>query len=383
MTPTSPASDTVVSLRGVSKRFRRGDGTVATAIDHVSLDVAAGEFLILLGPSGCGKTTLLRTIAGLEEADAGSIEVRGRTVFDAERGINLSPDKRDLSMIFQSYALWPHMTAFENVAYPLRSRGVKSKTELRDKVHQALEMVGIPELSGQYPNQMSGGQQQRIALARALVGGGDLVLFDEPLSNVDAKVRESLRRELLEMQRDLGFAAVYVTHDQQEAMELAHRIAVMGAGRVQQLGSPEDVYLRPETRYVANFVGSSNEIPGVVTAVGDGTATIETALGPVTGAVAGSLERGDRAVASFRPENARVTASGGAWAGEVERTLFLGAHTERIVRVGDLALRTTTPGTTPAPSGAVTVDVDAASLRILADDSPLEQPMTGAFGAVS
>jgi iron(III) transport system ATP-binding protein len=389
VTEPTPASTTpspgdehtpVVRLRGVSKRFRRGDGTVATAIDDVSFDVAPGEFVILLGPSGCGKTTLLRTIAGLERADAGDIEVRGRTVFSAERRIDLSPDKRDLSMIFQSYALWPHMTAFDNVAYPLRSRGRLTKEEIRDKAQKALDLVGVSELRGQYPNQMSGGQQQRIALARALVGGGDLVLFDEPLSNVDAKVRETLRRELLEMQRELGFAAIYVTHDQHEAMELAHRVAVMGAGKVQQFGTPSDVYLRPTSRYVANFVGTSNEIPGTVTSTDDDGITIDTVIGPITGTAAVDLEPGSRAVASFRPENATLAAGGPGWAGEIERILFLGAHTERVVRVGDLTLRTVTVGLDDGPAGAVTVRVPAAAVRILAEETVETQPMTGAVG---
>jgi len=358
----------VVRMRGVSKRFRRGDGTVATAIDDVSLDVAPGEFVILLGPSGCGKTTLLRTIAGLEHADAGDIEVHGTTVFSAERGIELSPDRRNLSMIFQSYALWPHMTAFDNVAYPLRSRGRVAKTDVTARVERALELVGVAELRGQYPNQMSGGQQQRIALARALVGGGDLVLFDEPLSNVDAKVREVLRRELLEMQRELGFAAVYVTHDQNEAMELGHRVAVMGGGRVRQLGTPEDVYLRPTSRYVANFVGTSNELRGNVASVDGDDVTVTTAIGEVRGTAAvPRLTVGAEVVASFRPENVALTAGTGAgWQGTIERTLFLGPHSERIVRVGEESLRVVSLARATSSDGdVVTLEVPTSAVRVL------------------
>jgi iron(III) transport system ATP-binding protein len=377
------AAAPVVSLRGISKRFRRGDGTVATAIDDVSFDVAPGEFVILLGPSGCGKTTLLRTIAGLEHPDGGEIEVHGRTVFSAERKVALSPDKRHLSMIFQSYALWPHMTAFDNVAYPLRSRGKVSRADVTARVERTLDLVGVSELRGQYPNQMSGGQQQRVALARALVGGEDLVLFDEPLSNVDAKVREVLRRELLQMQRELGFAAIYVTHDQTEAMELAHRVAVMGQGRVQQFGTPADIYLRPDSRYVANFVGTSNEIPGTVTAVDGDLVTVETAAGPITGTAGVPLSVGAPAVASFRPENAALVGGGPGWSGEVERTIFLGAHTERIVRVGELTVRTLTLGTEEGPSGAVVVRVPASAVRILASGEPEPVAVTGHVGAIA
>ena len=368
MTTPDP-TDPVLCLTGVSKRFRRGDGSIVSAIDDVSLEVARGEFVVLLGPSGCGKTTLLRAIAGLERADAGDIEVRGRTVYSSSRRVDLAPDKRGLSMIFQSYALWPHMTAFDNVAYPLRSGAAIPRAELKEKVEKTLALVGVAELRGQYPNQMSGGQQQRVALARALVGGGDLVLLDEPLSNVDAKVRESLRRELLEMQRELGFAAIYVTHDQQEAMELAHRVAVMGGGRVRQLGAPREVYTRPSSRYVANFLGTSNEIRGVVAAVDGSTATLETDLGPITGEIGAALAPGDTAVASFRPERTAIAADGDGWEGRVERTLFLGPATETIVRVGEHVVRVVTSDDgRPDSSGAVRVR--PSDIRIL----PVEEP---------
>lgn len=334
----------VVRLRNLVKRFRRGDGTVANAIDGVTLDVMPGEFVVLLGPSGCGKTTLLRTVAGLERADEGEIDIHGRTVFSATRKVELPPEKRDLSMIFQSYALWPHLTVFDNVAYPLRNRRRSlSKAQMAEKVDHVLGLVGVSELRKQYPGQMSGGQQQRVALARALVDGGDLVLFDEPLSNVDAKVRETLRRELLEMQRRLGFAAIYVTHDQNEAMELAHRVAVMGGGKVRQLGAPEDIYLRPTSRYVANFVGTTNEIEAKVVAVDGGGLRVDTAAGAVTGVPsAEGLEVGGPAIVSFRPESCVIDGpevSGNTWAGTVERVLFLGQTTETVVRLGDTGIR--------------------------------------------
>jgi len=380
-TSAQPTGDTardvetrpVVSLRDVAKRFRRADGTVANAIDGVSLDVAPGEFVVLLGPSGCGKTTLLRTIAGLERADDGEIDVHGRTMFSETSGIDLPPEKRNLSMIFQSYALWPHLTVFDNVAYPLRSRRQRfSKSQIAEKVEHVLRLVGVSELSKQYPGQMSGGQQQRVALARALVDGGDLVLFDEPLSNVDAKVREILRRELLEMQRTLGFAAVYVTHDQNEAMELAHRVAVMGDGKVQQLGTPAQIYSAPTSRYVANFIGTTNEIEATVRAVDGDQLVLDTEVGEARGIAATSgIAAGDPVIASFRPEYGvtHVEHEGGnAWPGRVERVLFLGATTETVVCLAgtERRVRITALGEPPHAEGdEVTVFVPASRLRIL------------------
>ena len=376
--PTQP----VVSLRNLVKRFRRADGTVATAIDGVTLDVMPGEFVVLLGPSGCGKTTLLRTIAGLERADEGEIDIHGRTVFAASRRVELPPEKRNLSMIFQSYALWPHLTVFENVAYPLRNRrrGL-SKAQIAEKVDHVLGLVGVSELRRQYPGQMSGGQQQRVALARALVDGGDLVLFDEPLSNVDAKVRELLRRELLEMQRALGFAAIYVTHDQSEAMELAHRVAVMGGGKVRQLGAPADVYLRPTSRYVANFVGTTNELPATVRGVDGGRLLVDTPAGQVTGVAASeALEVGAPAVASFRPEYCVLGApadDANVWPGIVESVVFLGPSTETVVRLGgtDLRVRSVALGHAEHQIGDdVSVHIPSQRVRVLPaeDDGAVE-----------
>ena len=246
-------------------------------------------------------------------------------------------------MIFQSYALWPHMTAFQNVAYPLQGRRLKRK-EITERVGRVFELVGIPELQRQYPGQMSGGQQQRVALARALVGGDELVLFDEPLSNVDAKVREQLRFELLSMQRELGFAAVYVTHDQAEAMELAHRIAVMRTGQVAQVGRPHAIYTEPASRYVANFVGSSNELEGTVSSLRDGVAVVETDLGAVEAVAAEGVAAGADAVALCRPERTRLAQAepdtANRWLGEVRAAAFLGANIEHVVRIGEHTFRT-------------------------------------------
>jgi iron(III) transport system ATP-binding protein len=335
-------TEPIVSIRDLSKVFRREDGSQARAIDGVSLDVSPGEFVVLLGPSGCGKTTLLRSIAGLEQPDGGTISIRGATVF-AAGGVDMPPERRRLSMIFQSYALWPHMTAYQNVAYPLQNRRVK-KREIAERVQRVFELVGIPELQRSYPGQMSGGQQQRVALARALAGDADLILFDEPLSNVDAKVREQLRFELLGMQRSLGFAAVYVTHDQAEAMELANTVAVMREGQIAQLGPPQEIYLEPATRYVADFVGSSNEIAGTVSSVNGRFATVATELGDVQGVPAEGIAPGGRAVVICRPERTRLApnepGSPNRWRAEVRAAAFLGPNLEHLVQVGEQTFRT-------------------------------------------
>jgi iron(III) transport system ATP-binding protein len=333
-------SDIAVRMTGLCKRFKRADGTYVNAIDDVSLDVGAGEFVVLLGPSGCGKTTLLRSIAGLDSPDDGEIEINGRSVFSAGR-INLPAERRSVSMVFQSYALWPHMTAFDNVAYPLKCRGV-SKRELRERVAGALALVGIPELSGQHPAQMSGGQQQRVALARALVVGGGVVLFDEPLSNVDARVREQLRFELLEMHMKLRFTAVYVTHDQAEAMELASRIAVMQSGRVAQLDTPRAIYSAPVSRYVATFLGAANEVTGTLVARDDAWSLSGDGEVVDSSSAASGMQDGDAAVAILRPEQCGLTRdrpdSVNRWAGTVQTVRYLGQHAEYFVELDDARL---------------------------------------------
>lgn len=334
-----------VRIRGLVKRFVRTDGTEVMAIDHSTLDIHAGEFVVLLGPSGCGKTTLLRSIAGLERPDAGEIEIAGVTHFSSKAKLNTPPERRGLSMIFQSYALWPHMSIVENVAYPLESRRGRSITreQIRSKVHEALALVGIDELATQYPGRISGGQQQRVALARALVAGDDLILFDEPLSNVDAKVREQLRTEMLRMQQRLGFAAVYVTHDQAEAMAMADRIVVMDSGQIVQVGSPQEIYDRPANRYVANFVGTLNEVSGVVRSFEAGTMTIETALGALSHSHLPGVVVGDRVVVAWRPEKTVLsltpTVGTNWWSARLENQLFGGHYVESVLATDEGAVR--------------------------------------------
>jgi iron(III) transport system ATP-binding protein len=319
-----------VHLRDVRKHFRRRDGTRVPAIDGIDLEVKSGEFVVLLGPSGCGKTTLLRCIAGLESPDEGMITIHGKRHFASAERIDSSPDKRKLGMVFQSYALWPHMRVFSNVAYPLRVRKVPAQL-VRARVANVLRTVGIEELAEQYPGQLSGGQQQRVALARALVSSEGLVLFDEPLSNVDAKVREQLRYEIRRMQKQIGFAAIYVTHDQEEAMELADRIAVLHRGKIAQLGPPEAIYNTPADRYVAKFIGATNEIVGRIVSVDAvSVATVMTEAGIVQGVQAeAGLVVGEEASVIVRPETCQLVPVGeagthNAWPIEQASVVFVG-----------------------------------------------------------
>jgi iron(III) transport system ATP-binding protein len=367
------AQEPIIRISALRKRFRRVDRSVTAAVDGVNLDVAAGEFLVLLGPSGCGKTTLLRCLAGLETPDEGAIELAGHPVFDAGRRVDVAPERRGLSMMFQSYALWPHMSVASNVSYPLENRHVP-RGERAAMVREALELVGIGELARQFPGEMSGGQQQRVALARALVAGDRVILFDEPLSNVDAKVRERLRVELLAMQRRLGFAAVYVTHDQTEAMELASRIAVMRAGRIAQLGRPRDIYEHPATRYVANFVGVANEIPGRVERVEGGRATIAGPAGPVVGLAGPGLSIGQAAVAVWRPQHGRIgeTRTVNTFTARRLVDMFAGSHIEHHLTSDGLSWRVwSTDPDTGEPGGVeVPVSVDPDRVTVLpADDA--------------
>ena len=249
-------ADSGVELIGLRKAFG-----AARAIDEVHLSIAPGEFLALLGPSGCGKTTLLRAIAGLIAPDAGAIRIGGRMIVDAQRRLFIPPERRNLGMVFQDYALWPHMRVRENVAFPLEARGAP-KAQRADLVATALRRVGLTPFAERFPSELSGGQQQRVALARAIVNGPGLLLFDEPLSNLDAGLRETLGREISTLVRELGATAIYVTHDQGEALSLSDRIAVMRDGRVAQLGAPEDLYRDPADAWVAGFLKAGALIEG-------------------------------------------------------------------------------------------------------------------------
>jgi ABC-type Fe3+/spermidine/putrescine transport system ATPase subunit len=254
----------VLEFRDVTKSF----GAV-TAVDRVSFSIQPGEIFTLLGPSGCGKTTTLRLVAGLEEPDDGAILVNGRSVAIPHRGIFVLPDKRELGMVFQSYAIWPHLSVFENVAFPLRVRRESADT-IQRRVREVLESVGLAGLAERGATQLSGGQQQRVALARALVYAPALLLLDEPLSNLDAKLREQMRLEIRLLQRKLKLTVLYVTHDQDEAMTLSDRIAVVQRGRFEQVGTPSEVYETPATPFVAEFLGRTVSLEGRITKNGAG-----------------------------------------------------------------------------------------------------------------
>lgn len=362
-----------IEITNVTKKFRRAGGKVVVPVDNISLTVAQDELVVLLGPSGCGKTTLLRCVAGLERPDEGEIAIDGRVVFSSAKGIFMPPDERAISMIFQSYALWPHMTVAQNVGYPLEGRKL-GKAEMAARVSRTLDMVGVGGLEEQYPGRISGGQQQRVALARALVSNSTVVLFDEPLSNVDAQVRSQLRFELKRMQKQIGFSGLYVTHDQAEAMELGHRVAVLQSGRIAALDSPRGVYEDPPSHYVANFVGVSNFVDGVVRGRDADGVAVETALGTLIASgkrVDASL--GERVQVVMRPEKIQLRAerpgmTAAGFAVRVEAQLFSGAHTEYVVSAGaqtlrvwshEEALRNLTEGDTAWAS------IDAASLRLV------------------
>lgn len=366
-----PTRVPALEVTNLQKRFHRAGGAVVKAVDDLSLRVEPGEFIVLLGPSGCGKTTLLRSVAGLEQPDAGKVSIGGQTVFDPANGINLGPEHRNFSMVFQSYALWPHMSVFNNVAYPLQNQRPRlPRSEIRDRVRTALQQVGIPELADQYPNQISGGQQQRVALARAVVKGDDLVLFDEPLSNVDAKVRDQLRYELLAMQDRLGFAALYVTHDQAEALQLADQVAVLGEGSIRHLGPPGEVYSRPASPYVADFVGTANTLPGKVVACETAEVVVETTVGQIVGPMPNTADLvvGEDVMVMWRPERTVVSAREGpanSWSARLVRSSFMGSYIEDLYEIGDLAVLVWRSEGSPSDAGTPWLTVDPGDVRVL------------------
>ena len=375
----------MLSVENLVKSYDPEAGSARVrAVDDVSFAVTDGEMFTLLGPSGCGKTTTLRSVAGLERPDAGRIAVDERVLFarDPAGGsppVDVAVNRRGLGMVFQSYAIWPHMTVFDNVAFPLqvRRRGVKPtpKTEVAERVGRVLEVMQLADHVDRRAIKLSGGQQQRLALARALVTQPPLLLLDEPLSNLDAKLRESLRFELKRLQRDLGVTSVYVTHDQTEALALSSKIAVMRDGRVQQIGRPRDIYERPGSKFVAEFIGSSNFLPGTVAATGPGEMTVATGPGRLLLRSDLPVPVGGEVIVSIRPESVRLraaageTARAGEWAGEVVSRAFLGDAVDHVVRVGGSEVRARgNPAVSVEPGSAVLLELEQDRLALVPVD---------------
>jgi iron(III) transport system ATP-binding protein len=329
----------MVELDHLSKKF----GT-EVAMRDISLAVTRGEFVTLLGPSGCGKTTTLRCIAGLERPDVGEIRIDGTIVASRERRIHLEPEYRNIGMVFQSYAVWPHMTVFDNVAYGLR---VRRAAGIKEKTTRALELVGLDHLADRFVTKLSGGQRQRVALARAIVYRPKVVLFDEPLSNLDAKLREQMRLELVRLQHEVGITSIYVTHDQTEALVMSDRVVVMDNGVIQQIGDPQAIYGRPANTFVAKFIGAANILDGVLIGRSGEFCDVEIPLGEhrvplqVQAAGGSGAVKGQRLFLILRPEDIAMRAreeerasNGNAFEGDVVDTIYLGNLLECRVRVG-------------------------------------------------
>ncbi len=335
----------MLSVKSLFTEYAGEDGAGAVkAVQNVSFEVPEGKLFTLLGPSGCGKTTTLRSIAGLEKPMAGEIAIAGRVVYSSASGTFVPPNKRNFGMVFQSYAIWPHMNVFANVAFPLEVRGL-AKAQIREKVMRVLSAVALAELADRDATKLSGGQQQRLALARALVMEPQLMLLDEPLSNLDAKLRDRMRSELKRLQRELKLTTVYVTHDQSEALALSHEIAVMNEGRVVQIGTPRQIYEQPQDRFVADFVGSTNFIPGTVTALLDGRCVVSSALGEIRAHASEGVRRNASVMVSVRPEDVELSEAEPASAGDdnvcratVSGRDFLGDYLDFYVKVGDVVL---------------------------------------------
>ena len=341
-----------IEIQNLFKRFQD-----VVAINRIQLEIDQGEMLTLLGPSGCGKTTTLRCIAGLEKPEEGDIVIDGNPMLS--RGF-IPPSKRGIGMVFQNYAVWPHMKVYNNIVYGLKIQKM-SKQQIKEKAHKVLEMVGLSGLEDRYPAQLSGGQQQRVALARALVGNPKVLLLDEPLSNLDAKLREELRFEIKSLVRRMGITSVYVTHDQAEAMVISDRIAVMESGNVVQLGTPQEIYARPANRFVADFIGTMNFMAGEVIEIQKDTDTVcvrtkfsEKLVCKTSDSTV--LSTGTEVYASIRPEDVEVFAEspqGGenVFKGTIAHKAYLGNFLFFFVSINDTMIRVQVPHYLPQEEG--------------------------------
>jgi len=343
-----------IRIRNLNKDYIF-EGKRITALSNVNLTIPANRIFTLLGPSGCGKTTLLRCIVGLEIPDSGEIVIGDEIVWSKEKGIFVPPEKRGLSMVFQTYAIWPHMNVFDNVAYPLQVRK-EPKEEIRRKVEKTLRFVQLEGFENRPATKLSGGQQQRVALARALVPEPKVILFDEPLSNLDAKLREETRKELRAFLTKLRITAVYVTHDRIEALSLSHDIAVMRAGRIAEIGNPKEIYFDSGQRFVADFIGRANLIEGKVVSFESDSALIDTAIGIIACRKQVSSQVGNRVAVCIRPEFVKVTAGErgkerNVFRGRVESLVFVGEAYEGEIKVGETRLITKVEPTASVKEG--------------------------------
>ena len=337
----------MLDVRDLFKQYISADGTPGGGVFGATFDIREGELFTLLGPSGCGKTTTLRSIAGLEKPEGGRIALEGRDIYNAESRLNVPMYERDIGMVFQSYAIWPHMTVFDNAAYPLTVGGKRIKGKaLRDKVMGVLDLVGLASFAERPAPQLSGGQQQRLALARALCREPKLLLLDEPLSNLDAQLREQMRAELKRLQKETGVTAIYVTHDQAEALAISDRIAVMKDGLIAQLGTPRQIYDRPTSEFVAQFIGRTNLLRGKLDRdmAAGAEARIETEIGPLTCTFTIATKASPLLGVVIRPENILIAKPGSPAAaglpdenrfdGTVRSETFLGEIVEYEIEVG-------------------------------------------------
>jgi ABC-type Fe3+/spermidine/putrescine transport system ATPase subunit len=358
-------------IADVTKRF--GD---TLACDHVTFEVAAGEVLGLLGPSGCGKTTLLRCLAGFEDLTAGEVHLDGQLVADGRNSV--PPERRRIGMVFQSYALWPHMTVEENVGMPLRLRGLSGRDRV-PLVAESLRKLGLGALGKRYPSELSGGQQQRVALARATVAAPDLLLLDEPLSNLDALLREKLRDELRDELKDLGITTIFVTHDQAEAMAICDRVALLSSGRLVQLDTPRELYESPGALFAATFIGRANVLPGVVTRWYGPSVSVEVSgIGELIASPRAAVDVGEAVAVVVRPEHLSLGGRGeqvNRLKASVARSVFMGNRVDCVVNAGSQVLRAEAVGWVREPVAGEEIELTVPWARTLCF------PQTGPAGS--
>jgi iron(III) transport system ATP-binding protein len=368
--PSSP-SECAVVVRNLSMSYSGTASGQTRVVNDLSLSIRKGQFYTLLGPSGCGKTSVLRCIAGLEQPDAGELSIDGEVFYSSTKNIAVPANHRKIGMVFQSYAIWPHMTVFENVAFALRNlRPKPERRALHNQVMRSLDLVKLSEFASRPAPFLSGGQQQRLALARAIVAAPKLLLLDEPLSNLDAKLRDEMRAELRDLLGRLSITTVFVTHDQSEALAMSDTIAVMKDGRIVQEGSPADIYDLPRAPFVADFVGKINFVRGIIKSIDQEKcfAKVKTPLGVLSVLDAKNFHSNDQVTIAVRPENVfidacpptKITEEKTSMAGIVETVLYLGSLREyRIAIDGNILLATAHPSVARSPGTRITVSINA------------------------